>query len=146
MAIKDIPASTILDIQNLIAQAPAYIAELIKASEAKAKTTVDGSYLRSPNLFKLVTTINPSDYNSATNQLLNWFNSTIKPNATSTKDAKATISSTFTSISNFEGSFFNIRTSVMLADPTAVAFLDTWFNKYSKLLVTARVTRRSGKF
>jgi hypothetical protein len=137
MAIKDIPASTILDIQNLIAQVPSYIGSLVDVATAKAKIGIkdpgkfSGQYIR--------TAVTPSDFGTAAKQLLDWFNSTIKPNATSTKDAKATISSTFTSVADFNSSFFNIRTAVMLADPTAVAFLDTWFAKYSKITATAKI-------
>ena len=137
MAIKDIPASTILDIQNLIAQVPFYITSLVNDATILAQKG-----LTNPSKFsgkRILTSVTPSDYGTAAKQLLDWFNSTIKPNATSTKDAKATISSTFTSVANFNSSFFNIRTAVMLADPTAVAFLDTWFNKYSKLTATARI-------
>jgi len=138
MAIKDIPASTILDIQNLIAQAPAYINALVNAGIKVSILKQGLNKSKEPNY-----SINPTDYNSASKQLLDWFNSTIKPNAASTKDAKATISSTFTSVADFASSFFNIRTSVMLADPTAVAFLDTWFNKYSKLTVIVRPEKTS---
>lgn len=134
MAIKDIPASTILDIQNLIAQAPAYIKAVFDKANASGKAGQReprfGGKARENQPY-----ISPADYNTAANQLSDWFNKTIKPNATSTKDAKATISSTFTSIDDFNASFYNIRTSVMLADPIAVAFLDTWFKKYSKIIV-----------
>ena len=136
MAIKDIPASTILDIQNLIAQVPLYIKTQIQDATYKAE--------RSAKVGKesqITRSITPADAGAAATQLLDWFNSTIKPNATSTKDAKATISSTFTSVADFNSSFFNIRTSIMLADPTAVTFLDTWFAKYSKISVTVKERR-----
>lgn len=137
MAIKDIPASTILDIQNLIAQAPAYINALVDAAKIKLGNTQKIAR----DVGRVTTTITPADFNTAAKQLSDWFNSTIKPNATSTKDAKATISSTFTSVANFNSSFFNIRTAVMLADPTAVTFLDTWFNKYSNFSATVKIIK-----
>ena len=126
MAIKDIPASTILDFQNLIAQAPAYIQALITQAQEKFLPTYRGNFQNIK--------ITPQDAPKyAASRLSDWFNKTIKPNATSTKDATATISSTFTSIDDFNASFYNIRTAIILADTTAVAFLDTWFKNYSKL-------------
>jgi len=135
MAIKDIPASTILDIQNLIAQAPGYIKTQVQSARDKAEGSA-----KIGKESKITRSVTPSDYGTAATQLLDWFNSTIKPNAASTKDAKATISSTFTSVADFNSSFFNIRTAVMLADPTVVGFLDSWFAKYSKISVTVKVS------
>ena len=127
MANKDISATVIANILNLINTANSFASATVKESKSYKEGISRASE------FKLAITRNPEP-SHASKTLQTWFNTYIKPGATSA--GTATVSSTFTTTAQWRTDFFNTRTQLLAnASPEAIAALDSWFAKYTSYKV-----------
>jgi hypothetical protein len=130
MANKDISATVIANILNLISTASAFATATVK----ETKSYKEGiSRLGKGNERLRPTRIFPEP-DRAQKELQTWFNKYIKPGATSA--GTATVSSKFTTTAQWRTDFFNTRTQLLAnASPEAIAALDSWFAKYTSYKV-----------
>jgi hypothetical protein len=127
MANKDISATVIANILNLISTASAFATATMK----ETKSYKEGISRRSEFLLVMTSSPNPGGANK---DLQTWFNTYIKPGATSA--GTATVSSKFTTTAQWRTDFFNTRTQLLAnASPEAIAALDGWFAKYTSYKV-----------
>ena len=132
MANKDISATTIANILNLIKTASDFATATVKQSKQYGTARRE---VRSPSDIS----ITPQP-NRASNALQTWFNTYIKPG--SGDAGTATVSSTFTTTAQWRTDFFNTRTQLLAAaSPAAIAELDKLFTTYTEYRLRYRPRR-----
>ena len=129
MALKDLPGSMALDILNLIAQAPRYV-EAYASKDAGPRRSVTRygnpygpkSQRVTVSSEKLIVKGKPIP------PFVSWYQSYIAPNVKAS--GTATIGSQFISISNWDNSFFTIRTIIAgvvnTGNPVLTALDSVW--------------------
>ena len=133
MANKDISATTIANILNLISTASNFAISTVKGLK-QYRTAL--SEVRSSSSIGVI-----PEPNKFTNALQTWFNIYIKPGATAA--GVATVSSTFTTTNQWRTDFFNTRTQLLAnASPEAIAELDKLFTRYTEYNIKYKSTRR----
>ena len=133
MANKDISATTIANILALIKTANSFASATL--TQSKQYKTARSEVKSAQNIG-----VRPEP-SRASSELQIWFNTYIKPGATSA--GIATVSSTFTTTEQWRTDFFNTRTQLLAnASPQAIAALDTWFTRYTEYEIKYKVTRR----
>jgi hypothetical protein len=133
MANKDITATVIANILNLINTANSFANATVRQSKQYI-TARDA--VRSPSEISII-----PQPNLASTALQTWFNTYIKPGATSA--GTATVSSKFTTTAKWRTDFFNTRTELLAnASPAAITALDIWFTTYTEYRLKYKSTRR----
>jgi hypothetical protein len=129
MALKDLPGSVALDILNLIAQAPRYVEVYAsrKAGPRRSVTRYGNPYgPKSQRVTVISETLVVKG--KPIPPFISWYQSYIAPNVKAS--GTATIGSTFISISDWDNSFFKIRTSIVsvvnTGDPVLTALDAVW--------------------
>ena len=130
MALKDLPGSIALDILNLIAQAPRYV-EAYARSKTKDKpisvTRYGNPYGPKSQRVQVISSTLVVN-GKPIPPFISWYQSYIAPNVKTS--GTATIGSTFISISDWDNSFFKIRTSIVgvvnTGDPVLTALDSVW--------------------
>ena len=133
MANKDITATVIANILNLIKTASDFATATVK--ESRQYKTAIREVEKSSGI-----SITPEP-RKFTNALQTWFNIYIKPGSTSA--GTATVSSKFTTTAQWRTDFFNTRTQLLAnASSEAIAELDKLFLRYTSYNLKYRSTRR----
>jgi hypothetical protein len=129
MALKDLPGSVALDILNLIAQAPRYVeAYASKSAGPRPSVRSYGNPYGPVSQRVRVISADLVVKGKPIPPFISWYQSYIAPNVKAS--GTATIGSTFTSISDWDNSFFKIRTSIVgvvnTGDPVLTALDAVW--------------------
>jgi len=133
MANKDITATVIANILNLIKTASAFAT--VTVTQSKKYQTARREVFKTSSI-----RVKPEP-GQASGALQTWFNTYIKPGATSA--GTATVSSTFTTTAQWQTDFFNTRTQLLAnASPEAISALDSWFSRYTTYSIDYKSTRR----
>jgi hypothetical protein len=129
MALKDLPGSVALDILNLIAQAPLYVEAYARKQagprpSARSYGNPYGPVSQRVKIILATLVVKGKPIPS----FISWYQSYIAPNVKAS--GTATIGSKFISISDWNNSFFKIRTSIVgvvnTGDPVLTALDSVW--------------------